>query len=347
MDRQHGGRRPSPSRTGRDVGHNHNSALSRARDVERDGWRGDDAAAQKSQLEQAGYGASSGHRGRPAYEALELTHPMPAGSIAHSRHGAEVKSKGDAESYRNTGYADTGDGHLGDGRGSNGDSSKLVDERRGGAGRPLAPVAFNESHAHELGVDAPQVQQSQRSDKRRLVDSEQGGGRASLLQLRGGDRFDVVSNFNRNIDGGAHGFQGNGIPPPRKQYPAVTPGNANGYVVHKELLGRGDWGHGGAVGGLGSEMATERKEVPAPGSLPHPPAARPLPAVAARAQGARLMIKGTHPAVPERRIHALASDFGVVGKIEVLEVSLMVSIVSTLKFSRQCGVHERGNSHQL
>lgn len=48
---------------------------------------------------------------------------------------------------------------------------------------------------------------------------------------------------------------------------------------------------------------------------------QPLPASVVRAQGARLMIKGTHPAVPERRIHALASDFGVVGKIEVLEVS--------------------------
>lgn len=39
-----------------------------------------------------------------------------------------------------------------------------------------------------------------------------------------------------------------------------------------------------------------------------------------RTLGTRLMIKGTHPAVPERRIHALVSEFGVVGKIEVLEV---------------------------
>lgn len=39
-----------------------------------------------------------------------------------------------------------------------------------------------------------------------------------------------------------------------------------------------------------------------------------------RGEGARLMIKGTHPAVPERNIHALVSPFGVVGKIEVLEV---------------------------
>lgn len=79
-----------------------------------------------------------------------------------------------------------------------------------------------------------------------------------------------------------------------------------------------------------------RKSAPMP-ALP--------PAGSGGGGGARLMIKGTHPAVPERHIHALVSQFGVVGKIEVLEVIcvvgseyvLLVSALWMLDRSTLCG----------
>lgn len=342
LDRQQGGRRPSRSRTGRVTDGNHNSPLPLSRDVERDGWRGDDVSAHESQRGQAYHGPSSDHRARPAFGALESNRAEPAGHTSHARHGIQEKSRGDVELLRSARRDGTVDGHLGDGLGSRGIRNEQVGER-GRGGRPSS-TAVDKSRPLELGAIAAQVL-SERPDKRRLVDSEQGSGRASLLHHRGNGLFDIDSVVSRNVDCGDHGFQGNSIPPPRKGYTALTPGNANGYGAYDgERLGGGHWEHGGEHGGLGSEMAKEREEVAAPEMLPHPPAARPLPAVAARAQGARLMIKGTHPAVPERRIHALASDFGVVGKIEVLEVKLMASNVDCFP---RCSVHELDVSHQL
>lgn len=345
LDRQQGGRRPSHSRTGRVTDGNHNSPLSLARDVERDGWRGDDVrrTAHESQRGQAYHGPSSDHRGRPAFGALESNRAEPEGHTSHARHGIQEKSSGDLELLRNARRAGTGDGDLGDGLGSSGSRNEHGGER-GRGGRPSATAAVDMSHPFEVGAVAAQVL-SERHGKRRFVDSEQGSGRASLLHHRGNGLFDIDSVVSRNVECGDHGFQGNSIPPPRKGYAALTPGNANGYGAHDgQGLGGSHWEHGGEHGGLGNETAKEREEVAAPEVLPHPPAPRPLPAVTARAQGARLMIKGTHPAVPERRIHALASDFGVVGKIEVLEVKLMASNVNCFP---RCSVHELDTSHKL
>lgn len=108
----------------------------------------------------------------------------------------------------------------------------------------------------------------------------------------------------------------------RKRYAVVPrtenvdrhPASNGGRFAVDGCVGRGD-------GGVGS-----REEVLAPAKLPLPTSAPPLPLSTGRVQGARLMIKGTHPAVPERRIHALASDYGIVGKIEVLEVKHGVTV---------------------
>lgn len=122
------------------------------------------------------------------------------------------------------------------------------------------------------------------------------------------------------------------VNPPRKRYAQTTvpPGAAGGYAENNAERLLGEWGRrdggagiqpgggGGGGGGAGTRML--RAGVPGPVDLPLPSSAAPPRPPPGRAQGARLMIKGTHPAVPERRIHALASDFGVVGKIEVLEV---------------------------
>lgn len=65
-----------------------------------------------------------------------------------------------------------------------------------------------------------------------------------------------------------------------------------------------------------------RADVPMRALLPSPGTIQPVSLSGDRPQGARLIIKGTHPAVPERKIHALASAYGTVGKIEVLEVRI-------------------------
>ena len=131
--------------------------------------------------------------------------------------------------------------------------------------------------------------------------------------------------------GGNNAPNGN---PPRKRYAQMTvpPGVAGGHAENNAGRRLGEWGRrdggagaqagGGGVhgGGGGAGPGMLRADVPGPVELPLPSSAAPLRPPPRRAQGARLMIKGTHPAVPERRIHALASDFGVVGKIEVLEV---------------------------
>jgi len=117
--------------------------------------------------------------------------------------------------------------------------------------------------------------------------------------------------------GGPGGFPGSDNPS-RARYHAAAAND--GYQGVGGGMARGDWSRGG---GGSSQMAgggLPFGPFPAPAMLPPPSSLRPLPLPAGRAQGARLMITGTHPAVPERRIHALASAFGIVGKIEVLEV---------------------------
>lgn len=122
--------------------------------------------------------------------------------------------------------------------------------------------------------------------------------------------------------GGGGGFTPSDDPP-TKRFHATTGNGGEGYPMGNGEMPRGGWPRrdvggiqgGGGLGPLAPNLA--------PAVLPPLSSLRPLPLPAGCAQGARLMIKGTHPAVPERRIHALASTFGIVGKIEVLEVSLV------------------------
>ncbi len=114
--------------------------------------------------------------------------------------------------------------------------------------------------------------------------------------------------------------------PSRARYHAAA---ANGeYQGGSGEMVREDWSRGGGGGNLGGGGGRAFAPLPAPAMLPPPSTLRPLPLPAGRAQGARLMITGTHPAVPERRIHALASAYGIVGKIEVLEVGVSLMLFS-------------------
>lgn len=113
----------------------------------------------------------------------------------------------------------------------------------------------------------------------------------------------------------AHGDNGIGKPEGHRH----PQGNGNG----NDKFGRGPavWTK---IGGGGPPPSGGPAPSPRPpGMLTTPKPAMP-PGGPGRVDGARLMIQGTHPAVPERRIHALVSEFGVVGKIEVLEVCLLV-----------------------
>lgn len=125
--------------------------------------------------------------------------------------------------------------------------------------------------------------------------------------------------------GSGGGFPSN-FDPPGKLYHAGAgpPGSGDGYSVGNGHPMAGDWlnGDGGEGSQVGLGQGRPVPPYPAPALLPPPSSLRPLRPMPVRAQGVRLMIKGTHPAVPERRIHALVSTFGVVGKIEVLEVNM-------------------------
>lgn len=129
--------------------------------------------------------------------------------------------------------------------------------------------------------------------------------------------------------GGHGGFPATDEPPRKRYAPAVAApepaGNLSGYPVNDAGKFEEDWAPGGGgegVLGMAGVRADAPAPVPASAMLPPPAEMRSLPMpVVARAEGTRLMIQGTHPAVPERSIHALASEFGVVGKIQVLEVS--------------------------
>lgn len=119
--------------------------------------------------------------------------------------------------------------------------------------------------------------------------------------------------------GGGGGFPANDDPA-TKPYHAASGNGDEAYPVGNGRMPRGGWPRrdvGGNQGGGGDGPLAPHL---APAMLPPMSSLRPLPLPAGCAQGARLMIKGTHPAVPERRIHALVSAFGIVGKIEVLEV---------------------------
>ncbi|CAM9585342.1 unnamed protein product [Scytosiphon promiscuus] len=138
----------------------------------------------------------------------------------------------------------------------------------------------------------------------------------------------------KSVVGGESGFTPNDDSP-RKRYHAAARlvGNNQGFPSgNGGGVPTGDWmgRQNGAVSGGPSALTAN----PAPAMLPPSSSLRPVPLPAGRAQGARLMIKGTHPAVPERRIHALASAFGVVGKIEVLEGFVFVHMKSHDEASR-------------
>ena len=121
-----------------------------------------------------------------------------------------------------------------------------------------------------------------------------------------------------NAVGGAGGLSSNDETL-RKRYHAPA-GNGD-YAMGPNAMTGGSW-QGANGGGMNQGSGSGPPLAPYPPSamLPPPSMLRPLQLPAGRAQGARLMINGTHPAVPERRIHGIVSDHGVVGKIEVLEV---------------------------
>lgn len=119
--------------------------------------------------------------------------------------------------------------------------------------------------------------------------------------------------------------------PSRKRYHAQA-GNGE-HLMGQSAMPGGNWqGRDGGGNGQGGGRGPPVTPYPVSAKLPPPSSLRPLPLPAGRAQGVRLMIKGTHPAVPERRIHAVVSAFGVVGKIEVLEVRNCVLSVSSCVF---------------
>lgn len=123
------------------------------------------------------------------------------------------------------------------------------------------------------------------------------------------------------VVGGGGGFPASDDPA-TKLYHTASGNGDKAYPAGNGRMPRVGWPHrdvaGNQGGGGGGPLAPHL----APAVLPPMSSLRPMPLPAGCAQGARLMIKGTHPAVPERRIHALVSAFGIVGKIEVLEVSL-------------------------
>lgn len=125
--------------------------------------------------------------------------------------------------------------------------------------------------------------------------------------------------------------------PPTKRYHAPA-GNGENAMGQSMTTGGGWQGADGGDNNQGGGRGQPLTPYPASARLPPPSSLRPLPLSAGRGQGARLMIKGTHPAVPERRIHAVVSNYGVVGKIEVLEVSSFgFSFVAFLMFFRAHG----------
>ena len=173
--------------------------------------------------------------------------------------------------------------------------------------------------AHRGGA---RIEAGARPNKRRLVD---GLTESAYLGAQGmrteNDQAGVVSAERRNmasIDRGPN------------QYAATTRSGDVGRNV-RNVMDKGAGFRGEmtrkpvmpanevAVGGM-------RSDIPALAVLPPLGTIQPLPLSVDRPQGSRLMVKGTHPAVPERRIHALASSFGTVGKIEVLEVSYSLKV---------------------
>lgn len=143
-----------------------------------------------------------------------------------------------------------------------------------------------------------QVESGTRSNKRRLTDGV----------------ADAVFH-DAHVNGDFNSIAANGDRP-TKRYAATALGRGiGGHPSNEGAALRGEWAvH--ADDGVGRM----RTDVPARALLPSSGTIQPVPLSVDRPQGARLIIKGTHPAVPERRIHALASAYGTVGKIEVLEV---------------------------
>lgn len=191
----------------------------------------------------------------------------------------------------------------------NGDSGVSVSGRGDGRASPRVGSFDANGRAGHAGGPAHMVG-SLKPIKHRLSETEAGGGSEPLHGRV------AVDGYRRN---GGPGLASSGAAPP---HPTVAQrGNTDIFPANNGVRTQGETTpvnaeHGGVRGGV------ELPDMPAPALLPPPASVQPLSLPPGHAQGARLMIQGTHPAVPERRIHALVSGFGVVGKIEVLEVRI-------------------------
>lgn len=131
------------------------------------------------------------------------------------------------------------------------------------------------------------------------------------------DGVDDAVFHDAHVSGDFNSFTANGDRPTKRYATTALGRGIGGQPSNGGAALRGEWAMHTDDG-----MGGVRTDVPMRALLPSPGTIQPVPLSGDRPQGARLIIKGTHPAVPERKIHALASAYGTVGKIEVLEVRI-------------------------
>lgn len=266
----------------------------------------------------------------------------PSSPVRHTRDFAPspARKRDDFDARRSGAKYGTLGGHsrkdqqpTADARGSrpNADSHQPPADARGARGNADRSCSRDKRAIKGGGgreQDKPLSSAPKTRNKRSLPDADVSRDNPNLTLRR--EKIDDGVTFDNRRDGG-HGQQGDS--PPRKRYAADGAGVGRGgteggtYRERDNNLAEGSRANNGRGGGEEGAPPPSAGPATAAGPLPDmlPKAAgthkvMQQDAPGGRIKGARLMIKGTHPAVPERRIHALVSDFGVVGKIEVLEV---------------------------